>query len=592
MNDLKIAPKLKLPLDVAGEAIGILAKRGAGKTNTAKVLVEELLDADVQVVVLDPVGVWWGLRSAADGGEGYRVAVLGGGHGDVPLEPSAGALIADVVVESGQPLVLDVSEFSKTEQRRFVADFAQRLYKRKSSQRSLLHLVLEEADEFAPQRVTAGDAPMVGAISLIVKRGRSRGLGLTFVTQRSASLNKDVLDQADVLVVMRTTGPRDRKAIEGWIEHQDADGAEDVLPSLPGLTTGEAWLWNPERGLLTRAQIRKARTFDTSETPKAGGKRAEPRAAAAIDLDALGTRIKETAERAKENDPRALHARIRKLERELAERPTEKATERVEVRVPIEVPVLSDEDIERLEERIAAARETAAEIEGLPSALRNTAEQLAEAILRVRSAPPALEQGEPKRHAPESSRRSRPAAPPARRPAPAPREREEVDGDFRPSNPQQKILDALADLEAIGLADVDKRQAALFARVSPKSSGYTNNLGALRTAGLIHYPTPGRVALTDAGREFTEAHAPPTVDELHDFVFDLVGRPRAAILRVLIDAYPQPVAKEDLAHAAGVSPISSGYTNNLGSLRSLGLIEYPQPGHAAAADLLFLQAIA
>jgi hypothetical protein len=29
--------------------------------------------------------------------------------------------------------------------------------------------------------------------------------------------------------------------------------------------------------------------------------------------------------------------------------------------------------------------------------------------------------------------------------------------------------------------------------------------------------------------------------------------------------------------------------NNLGSLRSLGLLDYPQPGHAAAQSVLFLE---
>lgn len=64
---LRVARGLELPVDVAGEALAILAKRGAGKTNTATVLVEELHAAGVQVVILDPVGAWWGIRSSADG---------------------------------------------------------------------------------------------------------------------------------------------------------------------------------------------------------------------------------------------------------------------------------------------------------------------------------------------------------------------------------------------------------------------------------------------------------------------------------------------------------------------------------------------
>jgi hypothetical protein len=47
--------------------------------------------------------------------------------------------------------------------------------------------------------------------------------------------------------------------------------------------------------------------------------------------------------------------------------------------------------------------------------------------------------------------------------------------------------------------------------------------------------------------------------------------------------------KADLAEAAGVSPASSGFQNNLGGLRSLGLIDYPHPGHVVATTVLFLE---
>ena len=306
MTELQLSPGLALPLDVAGEAIAILAKRGAGKTHTAAVLVEELHSAGVQTVILDPVGAWWGLRSSADGKKaGLPIAIFGGEHGDVPLEPTAGALVADVAVDSGQSLILDLSDFaSKQQMTRFVVDFAERLYRQKARSRSLLHLVLEEADEFAPQSVRGDVARMVGAIQAIVRRGRGRGLGVTMITQRSAVLNKDVLEQADVLIVLRVTGPRDRKAIEGWIEKHADDGADQVLPSLPSLETGEAWVWNPERGMLERTKIRRRRTFDSSATPKAGERRIEPQKVAPIDLAELGEQIRATAEQQKANDGR------------------------------------------------------------------------------------------------------------------------------------------------------------------------------------------------------------------------------------------------------------------------------------------------
>ncbi len=69
---LRISREFSLPAEAVSETFAMLAKRGVGKTYTAAVLVEELLKAGLRVVVVDPVGVWWGLRAAADGtGEGF-----------------------------------------------------------------------------------------------------------------------------------------------------------------------------------------------------------------------------------------------------------------------------------------------------------------------------------------------------------------------------------------------------------------------------------------------------------------------------------------------------------------------------------------
>jgi uncharacterized protein len=76
------------------QTFAILAKRGAGKTYTSVVMVEEMLKAGLQVVVVDPVGVWWGLRSSADGQyEGLPIVIMGGERGDVPLDVGAGVVL-------------------------------------------------------------------------------------------------------------------------------------------------------------------------------------------------------------------------------------------------------------------------------------------------------------------------------------------------------------------------------------------------------------------------------------------------------------------------------------------------------------------
>ena len=78
VEGLTLGPGLVLPVEAVTETFAILAKRGAGKTYTAAVLVEEMMSAGLPVVIIDPVGVWWGLRSSADGtAEGLPVVIFG-----------------------------------------------------------------------------------------------------------------------------------------------------------------------------------------------------------------------------------------------------------------------------------------------------------------------------------------------------------------------------------------------------------------------------------------------------------------------------------------------------------------------------------
>jgi len=254
MSKLRISPELSLPPEAVTQTFGVLAVRGAGKTNTAVVMAEEMYAAELPFVVVDPVGAWWGLRSSASGkGPGLALPIFGGRHGDVPLEKTGGQLVADIVVDERLSCVLDVSEFSETDKIRFLIDFAERLYRRNEDP---LHLFLEEADDYAPQRPMREQARLLRAFENIVRRGRARGLGITMISQRSAALNKNLLTQIETLIAMRTTSPQDRKAIEGWVEYHGQ--AKELLESLPSLADGEAWVWSPHwLGQLERVPERR-----------------------------------------------------------------------------------------------------------------------------------------------------------------------------------------------------------------------------------------------------------------------------------------------------------------------------------------------
>jgi hypothetical protein len=70
--------------------------------------------------VVDPLGVWWGMRLAADGLSPARhpVVVLGGRHADIPLTVGMGAALGRLIGAQGLACVVDVSDLDSAAARR------------------------------------------------------------------------------------------------------------------------------------------------------------------------------------------------------------------------------------------------------------------------------------------------------------------------------------------------------------------------------------------------------------------------------------------------------------------------------------------
>lgn len=168
--------------------------------------------------------------------------------------------------------------------------------------------------------------------------------------------------------------------------------------------------------------------------------------------------------------------------------------------------------------------------------------------------------------------------------------RSPVDGDFMLSGPQQRILDALAWLETIGISPATREAVGFLSGYRPTSGRFANLLGGLRTADTIEYPQGGTVALTDFGRAHAQApNAPMSVDELHRLVLQRLSNPEGKVLAPLLSAYPQSLSREELAEASGYRETSGRFANLLGTLRSLGIVDYPEPGRVVALGVLFLE---
>lgn len=347
MRQLHLSTAFSLPAEVLKDVTAIVGRRGRGKTTTAVVMVEEAHALGRRFCVIDPTGAWWGLRSSRDGkSPGIPCVIFGGSHQQVPLEPTAGKLLAEFVADPTQPsVVLDIKSWTRGEQKRFLAEFLSTLYQR--NERPLL-LVIDEADQVAPQQTEDGpERIMLGAAQRLVKLGRVSGFGVVLVTQRPATLNKNVLNMAGVLITLGLTGPQDHDAVFSWMKHRaDQAKGKEILGSLPGLERGTAWVWAPELDVLRKIAIRDRSTFDSSATPE-DGKQVAPRALAEVDLEKLSAEIKGTIERAKENDPRELRRQLAEARAELAKAKPAKVPPPPKAVAPR--PALKDAQIKRLE---------------------------------------------------------------------------------------------------------------------------------------------------------------------------------------------------------------------------------------------------
>jgi hypothetical protein len=318
MKSLKISNDLSLPLEAITEKQGFLGRTGQGKSYAAQREAELMLDIGAQIVALDPVGIWYGLRLAADGkSPGYPIPVFGGMHGDLPLEVGAGKLIADTIVDRNLSAVIDVSQFeTDADKTRFATDFAARFFFRKKQKPSAVHIFLEEAQEFVPQNPQREEGRMLHAFTRLFKIGRNFGVGGSIISQRPQEVNKKVLNLTEILFVFQLTGPQERKTVEWWIAEHDID--EDIAAYLPKLKRGCPHVWSPALLNISKVvPISKKVTFDASSTPKVGANAESLRELAPIDLDKLRKDMAATVERAKAEDPKELQRQVAELKKQL-----------------------------------------------------------------------------------------------------------------------------------------------------------------------------------------------------------------------------------------------------------------------------------
>lgn len=574
MSALKVSPDLAVPLDVASQAVAILGIRGAGKTNTGAVFAEELLTQHQPIVVIDPTDAWWGLRS------GFPVFIFRGTHGDLPLDETDGKVIARFLVDEQVPVILSLRHLRKNAQRRFVTEFCEEIYhlKGKPENRTPLTVFIDEAPLFVPQKVMGETARTVGAVEDLIARGRNAGFGVVLISQRSATLNKDVLTQCDTIITHRLTSPQDRKALSDWIEENATISEQkEVLASLAKLPNGGAWVWGPSLDVFKQVQIRMRKTFDSSATPKRGEQPKQPKDLTSVDLEKLKGKLSASIEKAKADDPKVLRAEISRLKGQadiLASAAVKPAAPDVAARDALKAAKAIADGVRReldlVVERVATAmgelqskattwtdRLTACQ-QRLDGTLSPAAESvdLWRKAYEPRSVVAAPEHKQAQR---ELSRRVSRAV-----------ENIAAGADATLGKAERAILTVLVQCDGAA----KKVKLAAIAGYTHNGGGFNNALGALRSKEYITRGEP--IELTHDGRQAI-GDVDPLPTGARNLVAHWQGRLSKAEASILGVVFMGPTTKEEIASATGYEPTGGGFNNALGRLRTLELITRGTP---------------
>lgn len=227
--------------EYAISANAVLGIRDSGKTYTATEATEELYDGGIPSIWLDPIGVAHNLRIPGKG-RGYPIVVAGGKHGDLPLTPKNVGEIVRAAMVANVSLVIDLFsvELSKSDWRRIVRETMQILL-HENEPHGLRHIFIEEAAEFVPQRPF--DMDVYSAVEKVVRMGGNSKLGITLINQRSADLNKSVLELCANVFVHRQKGKNTLLDLKKWIGLLNMTAAEEqkIADSLPDLKSGQCW---------------------------------------------------------------------------------------------------------------------------------------------------------------------------------------------------------------------------------------------------------------------------------------------------------------------------------------------------------------
>jgi hypothetical protein len=246
---------VELPVvDVLTGRSFITGKSGSGKSNTASVVIENLLDSGFPVLIVDTDGEYYGLK------EEYEILHAGADEEcDIVVSPEHAEKLANLALEQNVPIILDVSGYLEEDTaNELLLEVVKQLFAKEKRLKKPFLLVVEECHEYIPE---GGGMDETGKMLIKVgKRGRKHGLGIVGISQRPADVKKDFITQCDWLCWHRLTWDNDTKVVGRILGSKYASAVED-------LGDGEAFLMTDWDESIRRIQFHRKETFDAGATP-------------------------------------------------------------------------------------------------------------------------------------------------------------------------------------------------------------------------------------------------------------------------------------------------------------------------------------